>query len=56
VLLPITLIAIARLVGDRAVLGDLASRGFALWILWATAALLSALSVALLVVTVTGAG
>lgn len=52
VLLPITLIAIARLVGDQRILGEHASRGAALWVIWITAALLSALSVLLLIVTV----
>jgi Mn2+/Fe2+ NRAMP family transporter len=52
VLLPITLIAIARLVSDQRLLGEFASRGLSLWILWLTAGLLSALSVLLLVVTV----
>lgn len=56
VLLPITLVAIARLVGDQDLMGRFASRGPALWIIWITAGSLSALSVLLLVVTVINPG
>ena len=56
VLLPVTLVAIARLVGDQGLMGRFASRGPALWIIWITAGSLSALSVLLLVVTVINPG